>query len=294
MAPRHGLGKGLDALLAGTEADETRPAASGELRLPLDSLVANPNQPRRTFDEEALHELAASIREHGIIQPVVVENQGNGTYLIVAGERRCRAARIAGLREVPAVLREFSDERRLEVALIENVQRADLNAMEEAQAYRKLMEVTGLSQEEVAARVGKNRSTVANALRLLKLPDDVQHALSAGQLTSGHARAILSVVNPADQRVLFGRIVGDGMSVRDAEKFAGELNGGIRAASKGEKDQKPAKDRDPELMALEQRFIDALGTKVTISGGLKRGSIKIDFYSMDDLDRLYSILAGKV
>jgi len=294
VAPKHGLGKGLDALLAGTDADETRPAASGELRLPLDKLVANPNQPRRTFDEEALQELAASIREHGIIQPVVVEDKGNGTYLIVAGERRCRAARIAGLREVPAVLREFSDERRLEVALIENVQRADLNPMEEALAYRKLMEVTGLSQEEVAARVGKNRSTVANALRLIKLPEDVQNALSAGQLTSGHARAILSVVNPADQRVLFGRIVGDGISVRDAEKMAGELNGGIRAASPAGSGEKQAKDRAPELMAMEQRFIDALGTKVSISGGLKRGSIKIDYYSMDDLDRLFSILAGKV
>ncbi len=294
MAPKHGLGKGLDALLAGTDADETRPAASGELRLPLDKLVANPNQPRRTFDEEALQELAASIREHGIIQPVIVEDKGNGTYLIVAGERRCRAARIAGLREVPAVLREFSDERRLEVALIENVQRADLNPMEEALAYRKLMEVTGLSQEEVAARVGKNRSTVANALRLIKLPEDIQTALSAGQLTSGHARAILSVVNPADQRVLFGRIVGDGISVRDAEKMAGELNGGIRAASPAGSGEKQAKDRAPELMAMEQRFIDALGTKVSISGGLKRGSIKIDYYSMDDLDRLFSILAGKV
>lgn len=294
MAPKHGLGKGLDALLAGTDADETRPAASGELRLPLDKLVANPNQPRRTFEEEALQELAASIREHGIIQPVIVEDKGNGTYLIVAGERRCRAARIAGLREVPAVLREFSDERRLEVALIENVQRADLNPMEEALAYRKLMEVTGLSQEEVAARVGKNRSTVANALRLIKLPEDIQTALSAGQLTSGHARAILSVVNPADQRVLFGRIVGDGISVRDAEKMAGELNGGIRAASPAGSGEKQVKDRAPELMAMEQRFIDALGTKVSISGGLKRGSIKIDYYSMDDLDRLFSILAGKV
>ena len=294
MAPKHGLGKGLDALLAGTDADETRPAASGELRLPLDKLVAKPNQRRRTVVEEALQELAASIREHGIIQPVIVEDKGNGTYLIVAGERRCRAARIAGLREVPAVLREFSDERRLEVALIENVQRADLNPMEEALAYRKLMEVTGLSQEEVAARVGKNRSTVANALRLIKLPEDIQTALSAGQLTSGHARAILSVVNPADQRVLFGRIVGDGISVRDAEKMAGELNGGIRAASPAGSGEKQAKDRAPELMAMEQRFIDALGTKVSISGGLKRGSIKIDYYSMDDLDRLFSILAGKV
>lgn len=294
MAAKFGLGKGLDALLSGTEADETRPAGSGELRLPLDRLKANPNQPRRVFDEDALQELAASIREHGIIQPVVVEAADDGEYLIVAGERRCRAARIAGLREVPAVVRNYSDERRLEVALIENVQRMDLNPMEEAAAYRNLMELTGLSQEEVAARVGKNRSTVANALRLLKLPEDVQGALAAGQLTPGHARSILSVVNPADQRVLFGRIVGDGISVREAEKLAADLNGGIRAAgASAGTEEKGVKDRPPELLAIEQRFIDALGTKVAISGGLKKGSIKIDYYSMDDLDRLYAILAGK-
>ncbi len=293
MAAKFGLGKGLDALLSGTEADEIRPVGSGELRLPLDRLKANPNQPRRVFDEDALQELAASIREHGVIQPVVVEESGDGSYLIVAGERRCRAARLAGLREVPAVVRNYSDERRLEVALIENVQRMDLNPIEEAAAYRRLMELTGLSQEEVAARVGKNRSTVANALRLLKLPEDIQGALAAGQLTPGHARSILAVVNPADQRVLFGRIVGDGISVREAEKMATDLNGGIRAAGTADRGEKPAADKPAELLAIEQRFIDALGTKVAISGGLKRGSIKIDYYSMDDLDRLYSILAGR-
>lgn len=293
MAAKFGLGKGLDALLSGTEADETRPDVASELRLPLDKLKANPNQPRRVFDETALQELAASIREHGVIQPVVVEAEADGSYLIVAGERRCRAARIAGLREVPAVIRNYSDERRLEVALIENVQREDLNPIEEATAYRRLMEITALSQEEVAARVGKNRSTVANALRLLKLPEDVQGSLAAGQLTSGHARAILSVVNPADQQVLFGRIVKDGISVREAERLATDFNGGSRAAAPPAPVEKPAKARPPELSEMEQRFIDALGTKVSISGGLQSGSIKIDYYSMDDLDRLYSILAGK-
>ncbi len=292
MASKYGLGKGLDALLSGTEADETRPEGGGELRIPLDKVRANPNQPRKAFDEDALQELAASIREHGIIQPLVVEDVGDGTYVIVAGERRSRAARIAGLREVPAVVRNYSDERRLEVALIENVQREDLNPIEEAAAYKKLMELTGLSQEEVAARVGKSRPAVANALRLLKLPEDMQGAVAAGQLSSGHARAILSVVNPADQRVLFGRIVGDSVSVRDAEKLAGDLNGGIRAASAKTAEPKP-KDRPNELLAMEQKFIDALGTKVAISGGLKRGSIRIDYYSMDDLDRLYTILAGR-
>lgn len=293
MAAKYGLGKGLDALLSGTDADETRPeGGGGELRLSLDKLKANPNQPRKNFDEEALQELAASIREHGIIQPIIVEDGGDGSYLIVAGERRSRAARIAGLREVPAVVRNYSDERRLEVALIENVQRADLNPVEEAQAYRRLMELTGLSQEETAARVGKNRSTVANALRLLKLPEDMLAALAAGQLTSGHARAILSVLNPADQRILFGKIVADAVSVREAEKAAADLNGGIRAAAPAGTETAP-KDKQPELLAMEQRFIDALGTKVAISGGLKRGTIKIDYYSMEDLDRLYAILGGQ-
>ncbi len=292
MATKFGLGKGLDALLSGTDADETRNGETGEIRLSLDSLRANPNQPRRNFDEEALQELAASIREHGIIQPVVVEAKEDGSYLIVAGERRCRAARLAGLREVPAVIRNFSDERRLEVALIENVQREDLNPMEEALAYRQLMEITGLSQEEIASRVGKNRSTVANALRLIKLPQQMQDGLSAGLLTPGHARAILSVLNPADQQVLFNRIVQDGISVRDAERLAGEFNGGSRAGSKERKEKAP-KSRPSELLTIEQGFIDALGTKVSISGGLTKGSIKIDYYSMDDLDRLYAILGGK-
>lgn len=294
MATKYGLGKGLDALLSGTSADETRPqnASQGEVRIPLDKLKANPNQPRKFFDEESLQELAASIREHGIIQPIIVEEAPDGTYTIIAGERRNRAARLAGLREVPAIIRNYSDERRLEVALIENVQRSDLNPLEEAQAYRQLMELTGLSQDEVAARVGKNRSTVANALRLLKLPEDMQNALATQQLTSGHARAILSVVNPADQRVLFDKILAEAISVREAEKFAQELNGGIRAGDKP-KDRERVREKAPELLAIEQRFIDALGTKVSISGGLKRGTIRIDYYSMEDLDRLYAILAGK-
>lgn len=294
MAAKYGLGKGLDALLSGTSADETRPenAPQGEVRIPIEKLKANPNQPRKIFDEDSLQELAASIREHGIIQPIIVEESPDGTYIIVAGERRSRAARLAGLREVPAIIRNYSDERRLEVALIENVQRSDLNPIEEAQAYKRLMELTGLSQDEVAARVGKNRSTVANALRLLKLPEDMQNALSAQQMTSGHARAILSVANPADQRVLFGKIVAESISVREAEKFAQELNGGIRAADKP-KETERVREKAPELLAIEQQFIDALGTKVAISGGLKRGTIRIDYYSMEDLDRIYAILAGK-
>lgn len=301
MAVKHGLGKGLDALLALDEEpkQETGSAKSlsgegGEVRVPIEKIQANPGQPRKVFDEEALQELAASIREHGIIQPLIVEQTSEGNYLLVAGERRLRAARLVGLRDVPVIIRNYSDERRLEVALVENVQRSDLNPIEEALAYKKLMEITGLSQDEVASRVGKNRSTVANALRLLKLPEDMQQALATGVLTSGHGRAILSVINPADQRVLYEKIVEKDLSVREAERLAQELNRGSRASetkgssgAKGEKQE--GQSRDPELAAIEQRCIEALGTKVVIQGDLKRGTVKIEYYSMEDLERLLYI-----
>jgi ParB family chromosome partitioning protein len=293
------LGKGLEALLpiedsipekmlqAAIQAD-----ASGEIFLPLDKITANPNQPRKHFDEASLQELAASIREHGVIQPIIVEADENGSYVIVAGERRSRAAKIAGLTEIPALIRDYSDEKRMEVALIENVQRADLNPVEEAQAYRNLMDFTGLSQDEVAAKVGKNRSTVANALRLLKLPVKMQDCLKEGMISSGHARAILSVISPENQKILFDQIIGKSISVREAEKFASALNKGDGESSSKEKDAVPQK-LDPELVMMEQKFIEALGTKVSIQGDLKKGIIKIDYYSMEDLDRLHSIFVDK-
>ena len=247
---KKGLGKGLNALLddgpedmspraavyEGTKGpalgheqssqSKSPPAAqspgssSGETLLELSKIEANPDQPRRSFDLDALSELASSIREHGIIQPIVVEKHEGSRYRIVAGERRTRAARMAGLEMVPAVIREYSDQRRLEVALIENVQREDLNPIEEARAYRSLMDLGGLSQEELAARVGKNRSTIANALRILKLPESMHDALADGRITSGHARAILSLVNPSDQEILFERTLSEELSVRAAEKMA--------------------------------------------------------------------------
>ncbi len=261
------------------------------------SLRGNPEQPRRNFDESALLELSASIREHGIIQPILVEDDGAGGYLIVAGERRFRAAKLAGLEEVPVLVRSFSDAKRLEVALVENVQRSDLNPIEEAEAYRKLMDLTGLSQDGVAEKVGKSRSTVANALRLLKLPSDVREAIAAGALTPGHARAVLSVDTPEGQRSLFATIVAEGISVREAERMASALNAGealtpgTAGASKAPKAAGTPAAAIPELRDMEQRFIDRLGTKVAISGDLKRGSIRIDYYSMDDLDRLFSIIS---
>jgi ParB family chromosome partitioning protein len=282
--------------------DETRSrgrvnaAGTGPAFIPLDKIHANPSQPRKNFDEEALRELADSIREHGIIQPLLVEETGDGGYRIIAGERRSRAAVIAGLTEVPALIRSYTDEQRMEISLIENIQRADLNPVEEAMAYRQLMDLTGLSQDEVAVRVGKNRATVANTLRLLKLPQAMLQALREGGLSPGHGRALLSVADPAARETLFREIAGRGISVREAEKRAGRLNSletqstSAGSPDDGEKAAPGKPRRDAELAAIEQQFIDALGTKVIIDGSLKKGKIHIDYYSMEDLDRLLEIL----
>ncbi len=312
-----GLGKGLGALLndggvnvsrvvagnAGKTAENASsglPAApSGDFLLEVDRLVPNPHQPRTEFDEEALNELASSIKEHGVIQPVLVEEGENGKYYIIAGERRTRAAKLAGLTKIPVRIQKFSDEKKLEVALIENIQRENLNPLEEALAYKKLMEMTGVTQDEVARRVGKNRSTVANALRLLKLPEDMQNALSSGEISAGHARALLSVSDSTDMRMLFGRIIGQNLSVREAERQALELNGNASEPSKAagtkgntsKTDSKAAEKRDPNLVHLEERLIEVLGTKVAIKGDLEKGTVQIEYYNKDDLDRVFSLIA---
>ncbi|MGI5173113.1 ParB/RepB/Spo0J family partition protein [Treponema sp. OMZ 840] len=313
-----GLGKGLDALLPQAESEAGESFASGgtsaslqkngqkneqknnvfadqktgglksaDIFIPVDLLQPNPHQPRREFDEEALKDLAASVKEHGIIQPILVEQAEGGFYYIIAGERRTRAARMAGLKEVPVRIQKFSDTKKLEVALIENIQREDLNPLEEAKAYYKLMELGNLNQEETARRVGKNRSTVANALRLLKLPEHMQDALSAGTLSAGHARAVLSVNDISSRDKLFKRIIEDGISVREAEELAAEMNEGKKASAK--KTAKPADKRDADYVFLEQNLIEKLGTKVSLKGNFERGSITIDYFSREDLDRLYNI-----
>ncbi len=291
-----GLGRGLDAVIEAAEREvEGLTGASGgtgEVLVDVDKLTPNPHQPRTEFDQQALEELAESIKEHGIIQPVLVEENENGGYYIIAGERRTRAAKLAGLKQIPVRIKKFSEERKLEVALIENIQRENLNALEEALAYRKLMDMSGITQEEVARRVGKNRSTVTNSLRLLKLPEDMQNALANDKISAGHARALLSVTNPSDQRILFGRIMGMGLSVRETEQQALELNEGGRAAASSKK-AKPAPAKDPDVVNIEQQFIEALGTKVTLKGNLSKGSLQIDYYNKDDLDRLFTLICGK-
>ena len=262
-----------------------------------DKLVPNPGQPRKRFDETELNELAASIKTYGIIQPIIAarennENDGDGSYIIIAGERRTRAARIAGLDTVPVIVRDYTDQKRLEVSLIENIQRTDLNPIEEAAAYKNLMDFSGLSQDELAMRVGKNRSTVANALRLLKLSVEVQRSIEDGSISSGHARALLSVTDAKAREKLYREILNGGLSVREAEKSASILNAGKDGSGKAAKSKSGTKDRAPELDAMTEKFISRLGTKVIIDGNLKKGRIQIDYYSMEDLERLYEILGG--
>lgn len=322
MAKSIGLGNGLDALLADQDdelnesiqqqadvnqgvalkqpnsvAVKNLPAGissdeNGTLWVNPSLLKPNPRQPRFFFDEDKLAELTESVKQEGVLSPIIIEDAGDGTFYIIAGERRTRAARAAGLEKVPVQLRKYSDARKLEVALIENIQRTDLNPVEEAQAYYQLMELENITQDEVAKRVGKNRSTVANSIRLLKLPEDMQNALAAGNLSAGHARALLSIFNPANQRILFGRIVGQGMSVRQAEQQAMEMNGGVRASKKAEKSS-AAEKRDPDYVNIEQKFIDALGTKVQLKGDFNKGSVTINYFTKDDLDRIYNRIVEK-
>jgi ParB family transcriptional regulator, chromosome partitioning protein len=265
--------------------------ASGDVVkfVPLASVEPNPDQPRKDFDPEALQELADSIREQGVLQPLLVESWSSG-YRIVAGERRWRASQLAGLTEVPVLIRSFTEEARMEIALVENIQRSDLTPLEEARAYRNLMEAFNLTQDDVAKKVGKQRSTVANALRLLKLPAEMQEAIDRGSLTPGHARAVLSVTLGEGQKTLFQAILAEGLSVREAEERAQRLNAGSPPTPKAGPTASPR--RLPEIADLEQRFIERLGTKVTIKGDARKGKIEIAYHSADDLDRLYEVLGG--
>lgn len=287
-----GLGRGFGALLPGEDSFSVPDAAAGDVVkvVALTAVEPNPDQPRKDFDQAALEELAASIKEQGVLQPLLVESWASG-YRIVAGERRWRAAQIAGLTEIPVLVRSFTEESRMEIALIENIQRSDLTPLEEARAYRNLMEAFNLTQDDVAKKVGKQRSTVANALRLLKLPEEMQGAVDKGLMTAGHARAVLSVTLAEGQRTLFQAIVAEGISVREAEDRAQKLNAGSPATPKVPVVASPVR-RLPEIADLEQRFIERLGTKVSIKGDAKKGKIEISYHSADDLDRLYEVLGG--
>ena len=278
---RRALGRGLDSLI--------KPVTAEVRTLPVRELRPNPRQPRRDFDAAALGELAESIRTQGVVQPIVVTPE-NGGYTIVAGERRWRAAQLAGLEQVPVAVRAVADDRqRLELALVENLQRADLNAMEEADAYQALQHEFGLSQDEIAARVGKARPTIANSLRLLNLPDGVQTLLRSGKLAAGQARPLLSLGKPAAQLALAERAVKEGLSAREIEALVAQATG--RAAQPTRRRRTPV---DVHTAAAAERLTRRLHTKVDIrrrrDGG---GTLQIHFFSEEDLMRLYDrLIAG--
>jgi len=281
MVQKRGLGWGLAALIPGADG-----AGATSLEIPLAELESNPLQPRRHFDQAALEELASTIKAHGVLTPVVVRRSAGG-YQIVAGERRIRAARLAGLTRVPAIVREASNAQALEMALVENLQREDLNPLEAAEAYQRLIEEFGLTQEEVAQRVGRDRSSVANALRLLRLPRRIREDIAAGSLSEGHARALLGLERQADQLKARDRIVAKGLSVRAAEALVRRLK---RGDGKGA--PRPAA-ANPNLQALEEQLRQVLGTKVCIARTGPGGTIEISFFSDEDLTRLVELLAGQ-
>lgn len=290
MARRSGLGKGLGALIPSEGA-----TGDGTLReIPVGEIRPNPYQPRSHFDEESLVELTDSIRELGVLQPILVREVDQG-FELVAGERRWRAACRAGLSTVPALVRPTEDLAALEQALVENVHRADLNPLEEAAAYQQLIEDFGLTQEQVAQRVGRSRSTVANTLRLLQLPPAVQRLLGEGSLSMGHARALLGTPDRAYQEALARRVVGEELNVRQVEALIrerAELAGRVGAAEAEDPTPAPSSRlRPPGLLELEELLSDYLDTRVSVSMGAKRGKVVVEFANLEDLERIYRRIA---
>lgn len=271
------LGKGLGALI---------PEKGEEIaRIDIDRIIPGEQQPRKVFEDRALHELAASIKEKGVLQPVIVSRTGDGSFRLIAGERRWRASSLAGLRQVPAIIKDVASAGALEIALIENIQREDLNPIETAEAFHRLIKDYALTQEELSLKVGKERATVANYLRLLRLPEEVKSLLNNGSISMGHARAILSIEGRTGQTEAAREIIHKGLSVREAENLAKKM---------GKGSGKPKKHRkDPQIEMLEQRLIQSLGTKVRIRNKGRKGSIEIEYYSLDEFDRLVDILTSE-
>jgi ParB family chromosome partitioning protein len=277
MSQRKALGRGLSALLGTPE-----PEASPLREIDIDRILPNSKQPRKNFDEDGLNELADSIRAHGVIQPIVVEQLQDGFYQIVAGERRWRASQRAGLIRVPAVIRDLETESSLEIALIENLQREDLNPIEEAQAYERLISDLGLTQEEVAGRVGKSRATITNMLRLLRLPAEVQLWISETKLTTGHAKVLLSLVDPGAILDAARKIIQGGLSVRQAEALVSRILKG------NDKNEAAAEENvDPNVTAAIHALEQVLGTKVTIHESGGKGKVELHFFSHEEMNRLY-------
>jgi ParB family chromosome partitioning protein len=266
------LGKGLEALIP-EKGEEV-------IHLDIDRIFPGEQQPRKAFRDDSLKELAASIKEKGVLQPVIVSRVGDGTFRLVTGERRWRAASLAGLKKMPALVRDVASKDSLEIALIENIQREDLNPIETAEAFRKLTTDFNLTQEELSDKVGKDRATIANYLRLLKLPEEVKSLIYNGSLSMGHAKALLAIEGRSIQIEAARKIIKMGFSVREAEALT----------KKGMKPKKPGIAKDPQISSLEEKLIRSLGTRVRILHKGKKGKIEIEYYSLEELDRLLDIL----
>ncbi len=284
MSRKRGLGKGLDALIpTGEEQPEVE---GGVLQVPIDDIVPNPRQPRESFDEEGLQSLADSIREHGVLQPLMVaRGPGSEGYVLIAGERRMQAARLAGLATVPVIVRQADDQQSLEWALVENLQRTDLNPLEAAQGYDQLANEFGLSHDQIAKRVGKSRTAISNTLRLLKLSPAVRKALLERTIHEGHARALLGLSSAQAQSAALQTIVQNDFNVRQAEALVRRLTGEKKKTA-------PAKKKTPEEIALEDQLRQALGTKVSLQQSKGSGRIIIHFYSDEELNALIEYLLG--
>jgi len=282
MSKSRGLGKGLGALLPELEEENLKPQS----QINIQRIVPNPYQPRKEFSDEKLTELAESIKVHGIIQPLLVR-EINGQYQLIAGERRLRAAKLAGLTEVPVVIKELDDQSMMEIALVENIQRENLNPIEEAEAYRRLMEEFNFTQDDIAKKVGKSRPAIANILRLLNLPQEIQKDLSSGTLTMGHARALLGLKSEEEQIKVWNRIQAEGLSVRETEDLIRKLNE-EPVVSRETKKVKPVAvlPKDPNVIEMEDELQQVLGTKVTIKPHGLGGRIEIEYYSPEEFERI--------
>jgi len=280
--PKKGLGRGLSALIPDIEAGD----AGKVQQLAVERIQPNPYQPRKRFDEGKLAELAESIKAHGIVQPLVVRKVGDG-YELVVGQRRLLAARMAGLVEVPVLVNDLGDAEMIQVALIENLQREDLNPMEEAESYRRLVEEFAMTQDEVAGLLGRSRPSIANTLRLLNLHPEVQEIVSRGTISMGHARALLGIQDPGLQLETCKHVVEQALSVRETEELVRRVLASGRMSGSEEKEERP---KDPEIASLEEKLRRAFGTQVRIVPGKKKGKIEIEYYSDEDLERILALV----
>ncbi len=283
---KKGLGRGLQALLPGNPAVEDEKERI--IEIPVKNIRVSKNQPRVSFDEEKLNELALSIKEHGVVQPIIVRTSADGKYEIVAGERRWRACKKIGIEKIPAVIKKLSEKETSEISLIENIQREDLNPIEEAMAYRTLMNDYKITQEELARRVGKSRPFIANAVRLLSLPDQIKSMIARDRITAGHARALLGLTKAKEQEEVARKVLLKGLSVRQTEKEVKDIISGETRI------KRKIKKQDPVIKELEDRLKKKFSTKVHIKHGKKSGKIEIEYYGDDELQRLLETLLGEI